>query len=121
MELVTISYTVQFDHDGRKYQVTVPDLSVPRCAKCSAISLDEKADRQIDAAFRKQAGLLAPEEIRRQRTALKLTQEELAEAIGIASTTLSRWETGGQIQQRSLDKLLRLFFELPEVRRVLHG
>src|SRR5436190_3104605 len=66
MELVTSSYTVQFDYDGRKYPVSVPDLSVPRCAHCGEFSLDEQADEQITAAFRRQIGLLAPEEIRRQ-------------------------------------------------------
>jgi hypothetical protein len=37
----------------------------------------------------------------------------------VGPATVSRWETGGQVQQRSLDKLLRLYFTLPEVRRAL--
>jgi len=117
--LTTVPYSVQIDHDGRKYTVTIPDLVVPRCGKCGAIVLDEEANRQISAAFRKEAGLLSPEEIRQHRTALGLTQQALADLLGVAVYTLSRWETGAQIQQRSLDRFLRAVFALPELRRAL--
>jgi putative zinc finger/helix-turn-helix YgiT family protein len=99
--------------------VTLPKLRLYRCRNCHTAVLDDEADRKISQAFRQEAGLLAPEEIRRQREALGLTQKELAARLGIAESTLSRWETGAQIQQRSLDNLLRLFFELLEVRRRL--
>jgi hypothetical protein len=39
--------------------------------------------------------------------------------LQIADATLSRWETGAQIQQRSMDRLLRGFFFVPEFRRFL--
>ncbi len=39
--------------------------------------------------------------------------------LQIAEATLSRWETGAQIQQRSLDKLLRGFFGIEALRRFL--
>ncbi len=114
-----MDYTTEVVHDGRSYTVTVPALRVFRCGKCGDLVLDTEANRRISSAFRRQAGLLAPEEIRRQREALGLTQRELAARLQVADATLSRWETGAQVQQRSLDKLLRLFFELPEVRQVL--
>ena len=50
---------------------------------------------------------------------LLLTQKLLADHLGIAESTLSRWETGAQIQQRAFDKLLRLYFDVPEARRHL--
>jgi hypothetical protein len=34
----------------------------------------------------------------------------LAAHLGVAKETVSRWETGGQIQQRGYDLLLRLYF-----------
>ncbi len=119
VELAAVPYTTQIDHDGRKYTVIIPDLIVPRCANCGTISLDDEANQQISAAFRKQAGLLSPEQIRSQRLALGLTQQTLAELLGVAVFTLSRWETGAQIQQRSLDRFLRAFFKLPELRQAL--
>jgi len=112
-------YTTEVVHDGRTYTVTLPALRTPRCRACGEVVLDTEANRQISQAFRRQANLLTPEEIRQSRKALSLTQEQLAALLGVAEASLSRWETGAQIQQRSLDKLLRLFFELPEVRSTL--
>jgi putative zinc finger/helix-turn-helix YgiT family protein len=119
--LATVPYTTTFDHDGRKYTVTVPDLVVPRCSNCGTIALDEEANRRLSAAFREQAGLLAPEQIRDNRLALGLTQQALADLLGVGVSTLSRWETGAQIQQRSLDRFLRAFFTLPPLRAALAG
>jgi putative zinc finger/helix-turn-helix YgiT family protein len=115
----TMEYRTEIAYDGRTYTVTVPDLEVPRCQKCGTLILDSPANRRIDDTFRQQLGLLQPEEIRRNRERLNLTQRELAARLGIAEATLSRWETGGQFQQRSLDRLLRLYFEMPEVRDAL--
>jgi putative zinc finger/helix-turn-helix YgiT family protein len=112
-------YTTEIVHDGRSYLVTLPSLRRFRCRNCGEVVLDTEASKQISEAFRRQAGLLTPEEIRQNRKKLGLTQEEMAERLGIAEATLSRWENGWQIQQRSLDKLMRLFFELPEARQFL--
>lgn len=117
--LAAVPYTTPIDHDGRKYTVHIPDLVVPQCAKCGTVVLDEEANRQISAAFRQEAWFLPPEQIRRHRLALGLTQQVLADRLGVAVSTLSRWETGAQIQQRSLDRLLRAFFALPELRQAL--
>lgn len=115
------AYTTEFVHDGRSYTVTVPSLRTYRCRNCGDVVLDIEADEQITRTFRRQAGLLTPEEIRQNRKKLGLTQEELAERLCVAEATLSRWENGWQIQQRSLDKLMRLFFELPEARQFLQA
>lgn len=114
-----VSYTCEADHDGRNYTIKVPTLKVPRCANCGELVLDSAANRQITESFRQQLGLLAPELIRRNREALGLTQRELAGHLGIAEATLSRWETGGQIQQRALDRLLRLYFSFGNIRAAL--
>lgn len=114
-------YATPISHDGRVYTVAVADLEAPRCEQCGHIVLTSEANRRIDAAFRQQLQLLAPEDIRRHREVLGLTQKELATRLGIADATLSRWETGAQIQQRAMDNLLRLFFSLPAVRTALTG
>lgn len=119
VQRATIEYTTPVEHDGRKYIVTIPDLVVARCKRCGEIILDDHANQRISESFRLQAGLLTPLEIRENRERLRLTQRELASALGIAEATLSRWETGGQIQQRALDRLMRLYFFSDEVRRLL--
>ncbi len=108
-------------HDGRTYSVEVPDLAAARCENCGELVLDDAANEQISLAFRQRLGLLTPQEIRGKRESLGLTQKQLASRLGIADATLSRWETGGQIQQRALDKLMRLYFSMSEVRDATGG
>ena len=115
----TVPYSVEMEHDGRSYTIEIPALDAPRCQQCGEIVLDDAANHQISNAFRQHLGLLTPEQIRRNRESLSKTQRELAAALGIAEATLSRWETGGQIQQRAMDRLLRLFFAMPAVRNAL--
>jgi putative zinc finger/helix-turn-helix YgiT family protein len=113
MELATVQYSIAIEHDGRAYQVQIPRLSAPQCQNCKAISLDDEADQQISAAFRRTARLLAPAEIRQGREKLGLTQKEFANLLGVGEATISRWETGAQIQQRALDRFLRLCLASP--------
>jgi len=119
MRLETFPYGIRIDHDGRKYDVQIPDFTAPKCGNCGELSLDETASAQIDSAFRRQAGLLTPAEIREGRQGLGLKQEDFAEQLGLAVATVSRWENGAQVQQRSLDKFMRAFFTLPELRSFL--
>jgi transcriptional regulator with XRE-family HTH domain len=60
-----------------------------------------------------------PSQITEGRKRLKLTQAELANYLKVAEESINRWEKGRQIQQRSLDLLLRAFFNLPEFQRFL--
>jgi putative zinc finger/helix-turn-helix YgiT family protein len=112
-------YTTTRKHDGREYTIHIPDLEIPTCRKCDEQLFTVGTDDRIVAALRAQIGLLTPEEIQAGRIRLKMTQPKLAEQLGIAKETISRWETGGMIQSRAMDNLLRLFFESEEVRRIL--
>ena len=113
MQLVTVPYTTIIEHDGRAYRVEIPALMVPQCNNCQALSIDDEADRQISAAFRREARLLTPEEIRQGREKLGLTQKQFANLLGVGEATISRWETGAQIQQRAMDRFLRVCFASP--------
>jgi putative zinc finger/helix-turn-helix YgiT family protein len=115
--LTTIPYTVQIDHDGRKHTVTILALEAPNCGNCGAIALHEEANKKISEAFRQQTHLLTPEAIREGREKLGLNQQAFADRLGISVSTLSRWETGAQIQQRSLNRLMKAFFRSALVRK----
>ena len=112
-------YTAVLEHDGRKYDVALNDFHVLECEKCGAIVLDEDAEDRLTDGLRSAVGLLTPAEIRMHRERLGLTQKALANLLAISESTLSRWETGAQIQQRSMDKFLRCFFDLTDVRQFL--
>ena len=111
-------YTTTRKHDGRSYTIHIPDLELPTCRKCGAQTFSVGDDDRIWAALRLQVGLLTPEAILKGRSHLKMTQQQLADQLGIAKETVCRWESGA-IQSRAMDNLLRLFFESEEVRRLL--
>jgi putative zinc finger/helix-turn-helix YgiT family protein len=120
MAIAVVPYSIQIDHDGKKYLVHVPDQSVPKCQNCGELSIDEEASNQIEKAFRREANLLTPEEIREGRIKVGFTQQQdFARCFGIGVSTLSRWETGSQVQQHFHDGMLRTFFAIPEVRPFL--
>ena len=116
LDLVTESYEAELEHDGRTYQIAIPSLTLLACSACGNRILPDEADNRVSEELRRVAGLLSPSEIRSQRTNLNLTQKQLSRDLDIAEETLSRWETGAQIQQRGFDKLLRAYFALPTLR-----
>jgi putative zinc finger/helix-turn-helix YgiT family protein len=116
MTLVTDRYCDEVKYDGKAYPVDLPAIQFFRCSDCGSIILPDEADKAVGIELRRVAGLLMPDEIKANRKRLNLTQRQLAEALGTAEETICRWETGGQIQQRALDKFLRTFFEFPSVR-----
>ena len=121
MQLTTVPYVITIEHDGRAYRVEIPALTVPRCGSCQAISIDDEADREISAAFRREARLLTPEEIRQGRENLSMTQKEFANLLGVGEATISRWETGAQIQQRAMDRFLRVCLASPRAVELLRS
>jgi putative zinc finger/helix-turn-helix YgiT family protein len=113
MHLATVPHATTIEHDGRAKRVEIPALTVPQCGYCQALSLDDEADQQISAAFRRAAGLLAPEDIRQGREKLGLTQKQFANLLGVGEATVSRWETGAQIQQRAMNRFLGICLASP--------
>lgn len=117
----TVAHTSQIKHDGRLYTVAVPQLRVPRCVACGELVFDNEADEQIARALREQLGLLPGDQIRKNREALGLSQRVLAEHLGVAAETISRWENGVLTQTRAMDRYLRVYFGVPAARAALLG
>lgn len=117
--MAEVDYEAEVRHDGRLYKFSVPDLAIPVCQACGERVFTEKVDQQISSALRSHLKLLSPEQIRDGLERVGVTQKQLALSLGIAEATLSRWLNETQIQSRSLDKLLRVFFAFPQVRSVL--
>ena len=116
---VLSSHVEDMEHDGREFSVELQDFRVLKCQNCGEMVIDDAASEALTQALRAAAGLLAPDEIRRSREALGYTQRELADSLRISMYTLSRWETGAQIQQRAMDAFLRVFFASAETRHLL--
>jgi putative zinc finger/helix-turn-helix YgiT family protein len=119
--MATIEYSAEAKYDGRLYQFTIPAFETPVCRTCGEKIFTEHSDRQISEALRAHLQLLTPEQIQNALHQLDLTQKDAAQRLGIAEATLSRWLNESQIQSRSMDKLLRVFFAFPQVREALAG
>ncbi|MBM4090047.1 MAG: helix-turn-helix domain-containing protein [Planctomycetes bacterium] len=114
-----IHHNAEIKHDGRVYSVAIPSLKVPRCEACGELVFDNDADSQIADALREQLALLSPGQIRQNREQLRLSQRDLAEHLGVAVETISRWENGVLIQSRAMDRYLRVYFGVPAARAAL--
>jgi HTH-type transcriptional regulator / antitoxin MqsA len=115
----TVHHASEVKHDGRVYTVEVPRLRVPRCRACGEMVFDNVADAQIAVALREQLGLLSAEQIRANREQLGLSQRDLADHLGVAVETISRWENGALTQTRAMDRYLRVYFGVPAARAAL--
>lgn len=85
-----------------------------RCERCGLELADvaDAADMQerMADAYRRAAGLLSSEDIRRLRQERGLSQQALADALEVGIASIKRWETG-TIQSKSMDTLLRTLLE----------
>jgi len=116
-----IDYTAKVKHDGVVYELHLPSLEIPRCQTCGETVITTAIDERINDALRARLRLVTPAQMRKGIDKLGLKQQEVAERLGVAPETISRWVNGALIQSRAMDNLLRLFFALPEVRKALRG
>jgi putative zinc finger/helix-turn-helix YgiT family protein len=98
-------------------EVSVPSALHLRCPKCDEVVLQFSAARRLQedaiAVYRKKHGLLSADEIRAIRERFGLTQSELARLLHLGANTISRWESGRNVQTEALEMLLRLLRDLP--------
>jgi DNA-binding transcriptional regulator YiaG len=107
------------NYDGRLVSFIAHGVDIPTCQSCGEKVITLEVDDAINAALYDHLGLLTPDQIREGIERLGLTQKEIAEWLGIAEATLSRWVNRCVIQSRAMDNYLRVFFRFPEVRAVL--
>lgn len=55
VQSATICYHTERLHEGKLVQVTIPELTVPKCANCGELVFNYAADEQILAAVQAQA------------------------------------------------------------------
>lgn len=98
-------------------EIAVPHSPHLGCPKCHEVVLRVDEARllreQALEIYRKKYNLLSAEEIRRFRERLALTQGQLAELLRLGANTISRWESGRNIQTAAMDVLLRLVRDVP--------
>src|SRR4051812_45290289 len=98
-------------------EVVVPGASHLHCPKCREVVLRLDEARHLNQAaldiYRRKYGLLSSDEIRSFRERLGLTQVEIGRLLRLGSNSISRWESGRNVQTAAMDVLLRLIRDLP--------
>lgn len=104
-------------------EIAVPDAAHLRCPKCHEVVLRMDQARKLREralhAYRSRYDLLSADEIRSIRERHHLTQVQLARLLRLGGNTISRWESGRNVQTAAMDVLLRLIRDIPESLRYL--
>ncbi len=98
-------------------EIAVPSATHLVCPKCGEILLRFRDAKRLGedaiSIYRKKHGLLSADEIRAIRERFELTQADLASLLRLGANTVSRWESGRNVQTAAMDVLLRLIRDLP--------
>jgi putative zinc finger/helix-turn-helix YgiT family protein len=98
-------------------EIAVPSASHLKCPRCGEIVLRFQDAKRLheDAVeiYRRKHGLLSANEIRAIRERFELNQAELADLLRLGANTVSRWESGKNVQIAAMDTLLRMIRDLP--------
>lgn len=111
--LASLSMELRTVEHGRHGSHVEVDVLLPTwsCDHCGMSYLADGAeDIQHDAICEK-LGRLKPRQIIAMRKKTSLNQVAFAEDLGIASSSLKRWESGAAIQDRNHDRILRDFMD----------
>ena len=98
-------------------EVSVSSAPHLRCPQCHEVVLRFEDARRLSldaiAIYRTRHCLLSADEIRAVREQFGLTQGELARLLHLGANTVSRWESGRNVQTAAMDVLVRLIRDLP--------
>lgn len=98
--------------------IAVPSAVHLRCPKCGEVMLRFQDSKRLGedaiAIYRKKHGLLSADEIRAIRERFDLTQADLTRLLHLGANTISRWESGRNVQTEAMDILLRMIRDLPQ-------
>jgi putative zinc finger/helix-turn-helix YgiT family protein len=98
-------------------ETAVPSAAHLSCPMCGDIVLRfqdaKRLGEDATAIYRRKHGLLSADDIRAIRERFNLTQADLARLLRLGANTVSRWESGRNVQTAAMDMLLRLIRDLP--------
>lgn len=108
--------SLSYPLDGE--EIKVPNSPHLICPKCKEVVLRKDEARLLREGaidhYRKKYDLLSGEEIKRLRERFGLSQIQLADLLRLGVNTISRWESGRNVQSASMDILLRIVRDVPE-------
>ena len=93
---------------GETFWVPAPMHMCPHCGyEMPAKDYLTAVCKGTNHAFRQKHGLLTSAEIVERRKAMKKSQRQFADFVGVSVASLKRWETGFLVQDKASDELVR--------------
>jgi DNA-binding transcriptional regulator YiaG len=96
---------------GRAPRVLEVEVNGWRDPADGEIYLNGNTTAFLDQIKAHKMGLLAPEDFKRIRESLRLTQEEISRLLQIGQRSWTRWETGRERPTRSINLLVRSLYD----------
>jgi len=120
-QLRTITRTEEFDFDlgDEIVKVRAENVPVEKCDKCGEVMSGPAAAKVRHEAICRAVRLLTPSEIKAIRDRLGWSQQHLADLTGIGIATVSRWERGRLLQNRSNNLVLQAIRDCSAFREYL--
>lgn len=117
-QLSAISQNEEFDFDlgDKTVKVVAADVPVEQCDQCDEILSGPAAAMVRHEAICRAVGLMTPLEIKSLREAIGWTREQLADYTGFGIATVSLWERGRLLPNRSENNLLSALRDDPTFR-----
>lgn len=100
-------------------KIVIKDLAIKRCTSCKEEFMPKEALERVQSEKHKRRGLLTMGQLKELRTKLGYTQVEMADLLGVGKKTYLRWEKGLYLQNKSMDRYIRLIAENPENIKIL--
>lgn len=122
-QLLSITRTEEFDFDlgDETVKVHAENVPVKQCNKCGEVMTGPAAAQVQHEAICRAAGLLPPSEIKAIRDKFGWSQQYLADLTDFGVATVSRWERGRLLQNRSANKVLQAIRDCPPFREYLES
>lgn len=91
-------YTTTYTINGREYEITAPALFCSDTSDTdeiiSDVELDDQAAEIARQKYRDDMGLIGPDELKAYRKKTGLTQQELADLVGISHNVITLYKAG---------------------------
>ncbi len=119
--LVPFTRDEELDYDlgDETIKVLAREVPVERCDSCGMIASGPAAAKVRHEALCRAAGLLTPSEIKGLRDKFGWSQQDLADLTDFGIATVSRWERGRLLPNRSNNKVVQAIRDCPPFREYL--
>jgi putative zinc finger/helix-turn-helix YgiT family protein len=114
LEDVVSDHETYFREGTHNIKLVIKDLCIKRCSNCKEEFMPKEAQDRVQAEKHKRRGLLTMGQLKELRNKLGYTQVRMAELLGVGKKTYLRWEKGLNLQNKSMDRYIRLIAENPE-------